>query len=287
MSVDNAYKPGGLNTSKFHRYAYRLMRAGRNRFSPSVKSETLLSGHISTGDPVVLSIEGELLAVSRGFVLELGPDHVILGLDHALSGASIVYRIDKDEFTAGMARIRHNLAQLFYADGDERRRRLVVDLEKPRFTSAFSLESLSPALPGLDSLNRDQRQAIVKTLNAQDYALILGMPGTGKTTTISALINALTACGKSILLTSYTHSAVDNILLTIKDSNITILRLGNVDKVNNVQLKHRLLNGLTTSSGHAQFATPYPWGSKPFNVIGTSRRAVPQASSYRYYCFDH
>ena len=55
----------------------------------------------------------------------------------------------------------------------------------------------------------------MQVLTAQDYALILGMPGTGKTTTIACLIESLVALGKTVLLSSYTHSAVDNILLKL------------------------------------------------------------------------
>jgi DNA replication ATP-dependent helicase Dna2 len=67
---------------------------------------------------------------------------------------------------------------------------------------------------------------------AEDYALILGMPGTGKTTTIAHIIRVLVENGKSVLLTSYTHTAVDNILLKIKNEGIKILRLGSLTKVN-------------------------------------------------------
>lgn len=56
----------------------------------------------------------------------------------------------------------------------------------------------------------------LQVLSAQDYVLILGMPGTGKTTTIACLVEVLVAQEKSVLLTSYTHSAVDNILLKLK-----------------------------------------------------------------------
>ena len=68
----------------------------------------------------------------------------------------------------------------------------------------------------LNDLNVDQRKAVTKVLSAQDYALVLGMPGTGKTTTIAFLVRILVSLGKSVLLTSYTHSAVDNILLKLK-----------------------------------------------------------------------
>ena len=66
-------------------------------------------------------------------------------------------------------------------------------------------------------MNTDQRKAVSKALCAHHYALVLGMPGTGKTTTISCLVRVLVASGKSVLLTSYTHTAVDNILLKLKE----------------------------------------------------------------------
>ena len=66
------------------------------------------------------------------------------------------------------------------------------------------------------------------------------MPGSGKTTTVAHIVKTLVARGKTVLLTSYTHTAVDNILLKLHDSNsnVDILRLGSRDKV-------RIINGLT------------------------------------------
>lgn len=53
-------------------------------------------------------------------------------------------------------------------------------------------------------------------LTAKDYALILGMPGTGKTSTMVHAVKALLIRGSSILLASYTNSAVDNLLIKLK-----------------------------------------------------------------------
>ncbi|KAG6893366.1 hypothetical protein C0992_010298, partial [Termitomyces sp. T32_za158] len=129
-----------------------------------------------------------------------------------------------------MGRIRDNLAQLFYADGDTRRLELVVDLKYPVFEN--DPPELSPHLLSYSAhLNANQAQAMRKVLTAQDYALILGMPGTGKTTVIAAMIKTLVAMGKTVLLTSYTHSAVDTILAKLLDADFSILRLGNIDKV--------------------------------------------------------
>lgn len=182
---------------------------------------------------------------------------------------TLVFRIDRDELFGGMGRMRNNLAHLFYVndeDGKTRRlRELIVDLKAPLFhndvppqakkllrklviearpvpkpAEASKTEQKEPFKLGL---NQTQIDALRKIISAQDYALILGMPGTGKTTVITALICILVQLGKTVLLTSYTHSAVDTILLKLDsignlNSNsakgmcdFEVLRLGNVDKV--------------------------------------------------------
>lgn len=225
--------------NKFHRLTYRFIRSASFRGKIS-----LLSGFINVGDPINVSVEPHLLAISRGFVLELSPDAVVIGIDHELSKETlhnrlsgfgtpppeILFRLDKDELFGGLSRIRENLAIMFYADGDTKRLQLVVELRPPMFVEPEPL--VAAALRHTKSLNESQQKAIHKVLSAEDYALILGMPGTGKTTVIATLIRVLAALGKSVLLTSYTHSAVDTILLKLKDVvDFNVLRLGNVDKV--------------------------------------------------------
>ncbi len=153
-----------------------------------------------------------------------------------------------------MGRVRANLAALFLTPqrgGDIKRRELVVEMRAPRFMSreqlpgAFSVSTAHDSVRQVieqvhadASVNEDQKLAIDKVLSAQDYALVLGMPGTGKTTTIAKLIELLVKLGKRILLTSYTHSAVDTILRKLgedhrqeADDGMRILRLGSKDKV--------------------------------------------------------
>lgn len=65
--------------------------------------------------------------------------------------------------------------------------------------------------------------SLLQILTAKDYALILGMPGTGKTSAMVYAVKALLMRGSSILLTSYTNSAVDNLLLKLKAQVISIL----------------------------------------------------------------
>ena len=148
------------------------------------------------------------------------------------AGEKTLYRVDKDEFSNGMATVRNNLIRMMEKDLFKARelRELIIEGRAPTFRASCSNFSLSHPSTQKD-LNVDQVTAIDKVMRAQDYALVLGMPGTGKTTTIAQIIRALVAQNKSVLLTSYTHSAVDNILLKIKDDGIPILRLGAATKV--------------------------------------------------------
>ncbi len=54
----------------------------------------------------------------------------------------VKWRIDKEELSSGFSVVKQNLLKLFSTkDGDEKRRRLVVDLEPPRFLSQSSVNN--------------------------------------------------------------------------------------------------------------------------------------------------
>lgn len=50
-------------------------------------------------------------------------------------------------------------------------------------------------------LDADQKNSVRKILGMQDYCLVQGLPGTGKTSTISFVVRLLVARGKSVLVT--------------------------------------------------------------------------------------
>ncbi|THG01570.1 hypothetical protein TEA_023305 [Camellia sinensis var. sinensis] len=166
---------------------------------------------LRSGDYVILSTEPSRLTVASGIIMDISRSQVTVSFSKRLRlpGSSPssaaqdlhqeVWRIDKDEFMASFAIMRFNLIQLFLQNEHSfHLRRMIVDLE---------------------------------ILTAKDYALILGMPGTGKTSTMVHAVKALLMRGASILLTSYTNSAVDNLLIKLKAQGIDFVRIGRNDAV--------------------------------------------------------
>lgn len=249
------------DSPKINRYKYTFLKD-----SPAA-GFSFMDSQLAVGEPIVVSDEQGHFALALGYVTSVRKQKISVAVDRRLHNARIRragfderdnqtfvstmevvpegagpsqsqgmiktppvrYRLDKDEFSNGMATVRNNLVQAMSDGvfGSQQIRRLVVDLAPPTFKTATSQYTIT----GPDSLNVDQQKAIEKVMSARDYALVLGMPGTGKTTTIAHIIRALVRQGKSVLLTSYTHSAVDNILLKLKSDKTDILRLGAPAKV--------------------------------------------------------
>jgi DNA replication ATP-dependent helicase Dna2 len=266
------------NSQTINKYTYTF------RKPPNTPDFNFFESQLSEGDPIVVSDEKGRFALAIGYAYQIQKNYLVVKVDRRLHNAltrqtnfdekshqvfdgiaevgnglscfraksvseARRFRVDKDEFSNGMSSIRNNLIQIMSHEVNGKYRRLIVELETPKFKespTAYQLGSMSHG-----SLNVDQKRAVEMVMSgmlcylvfhrmyntyavtAQDYALVLGMPGTGKTTTIAHIIRALVSQGKSVLLTSYTHTAVDNILLKIRHENFTILRLGVRTKVDN------------------------------------------------------
>ncbi|KAL1839380.1 hypothetical protein VTJ49DRAFT_1582 [Mycothermus thermophilus] len=265
--------------AKINRFSYTFIKEN------APPHFSFLESQLTVGEPIVVSDEDGHFALALGYVTSVKKNRISVAVDRRLhnarirqpgfdehdnqvfasimevvpEGASpdesrgrirekpIRYRLDKDEFSNGMATVRNNLVQIM-ADGpfgSAEIRRLVVDLEPPRFKTTPTQYTVA----GKNTLNVDQKAAVEKVMSARDYALVLGMPGTGKTTTIAHIIRALIGQGKTLLLTSYTHNAVDNILLKLQDDKIPILRLGAAAKVHAEVRKFATLAIATTCLG--------------------------------------
>lgn len=61
-------------------------------------------------------------------------------------------------------------------------------------------------------LNLSQKKAVLNAVQSQDFHLVLGPPGTGKTTIIREMCRLFAERGEKVLLTSWMNVAVDNAL---------------------------------------------------------------------------
>lgn len=223
--------------------------------------DSLQFSQLAKNDRVIISDEIGHFAIAQGYIVSIRPTYIVVSCERRImtsssktesfndndhqtfqgvlhktqQSAAIVsssskrsFRIDKDDMFHGMGLARYNILNLFMRGGDELRREVVVNLKEPRFSQVKKNHFIDKD----GHFNPDQINAFKKVLSAEDYCMILGMPGTGKTTVIAELIQFLMLKGKTILLASYTHSAVDNILIKMKDLGLrSIVRIGHPSRV--------------------------------------------------------
>ena len=89
-------------------------------------------------------------------------------------------------------------------------------------------------------LNASQKEAVKKSIEADDIALIHGPPGTGKTTALIELIRQSILRGESIFVTAPSNTACDNILERLVEKNINALRLGHPARITTSLREHTL-----------------------------------------------
>lgn len=125
-------------------------------------------------------------------------------------------------------------------DDDRTWKAMFFALEKLLKTDDARLQSLTGILlgakparfldglrvPAVAGLNDSQQAAIARVLQADDLALIHGPPGTGKTTTLVAAIEAVIAAEKQVLVCAPSNTAVDLLTRALAQRGQRVLRLG-------------------------------------------------------------
>lgn len=247
-----ASQGGSANEGSDHRYLFRKAWGADPQPLPSGPSQpdppTLMGASgLQPGDLVILGLEGRQSCVSYGFLEEVRPTgEVVINTRKALDAAAklakdnaCLWRVDKDEISSTFPRYRENLVRLLMEKTDiaGKMRRLLIKLDAPvsepgRF--GVDTEAGQRAAAFLTSVqdrcNESQRKALEAILAARDYLCVLGYPGTGKTATIGLAVQALVARGSTVLVTSYTNAAVDNILLRLKENGFRdMLRIGRTE----------------------------------------------------------
>lgn len=185
-----------------------------------------------TGDMVILYAYKEepdmrKQILMKGNILELQPDRMTLVLRNGQQNKDIIG--DKEEVFA----VEHDFSDTSVNNGF---RGLYAFLSAQADRKELLLGVRPPAQLEDVKLNGDYgrfNELILKEKQAKDYFLLVGPPGTGKTSCALRFMveEALSEPDTSILLLSYTNRAVDEICAMLTDSGIAertpFIRIGN------------------------------------------------------------
>lgn len=130
----------------------------------------------------------------------------------------LVYAVEHSASDAGGSAAIHALHTLMTASKE--RRDLLLGQHEPRVNHALTLSR---------SYHPDYDDVVLKAKQAQDYFLLVGPPGTGKTSMALRymVLEELENPDANILLMAYTNRAVDEICGMLCDEGLDFIRLGN------------------------------------------------------------
>lgn len=130
----------------------------------------------------------------------------------------------------------------------EKAMRRVIEAQKDRLSEIrdifYSKKNQNPeefSAPILvDLLNESQNAAVNHILAARDIAVVHGPPGTGKTTTLVQAIRLVCKRENTVLVTAPSNSAVDLLTEKLAAEGLSVVRIGNISRVDEAILRHTL-----------------------------------------------
>jgi superfamily I DNA and/or RNA helicase len=163
-----------------------------------------------------------------GIVSRATRARVQIAFDRAPAAGALNGRLRVDlvpnDVTFGRARLAVERVQTLERGRERRVRELLLGNETPRFDRFIPFESPQP-------LNAEQLEAAGRAASAEDFFLIHGPPGTGKSAVLAAIASDCAAKGMSILATASSNAAVDHLLELCLDHGLKALRIGHPARV--------------------------------------------------------
>ncbi|MBL8045954.1 MAG: AAA family ATPase [Anaerolineales bacterium] len=200
---------------------------------------TLPWTRLRVGTPVLLIEEGQPANSWRGVVSRLHKETIQIALPHwpEPEAERPTFRLDLASDEIARQRQRQALEQARAASTQMRLgqlRTVLLGQQAPHFQITATASVLD------ETLNAPQQAAVQWALAAEDYALIHGPPGTGKTTTLVAFIRQVVANGQTVLACAPSNVAVDNVLEKLVALGVPALRLGHPARVSPAVREHTL-----------------------------------------------
>jgi superfamily I DNA and/or RNA helicase len=200
--------------------------------APMDGSRMALSGReLSAGDSVQVDPSGV-----RGVVWRITGEHVVVSVDaEALEGDGMDGRISVLKLASDVT-YQRQVAALERLEGSFRHpvADAMFGVTSPSFDAALRAAAAAHVAASAemypDALNGEQREAVGAAVAANQLALVHGPPGTGKTATLAAAIQAsVRVRGERVLACAPSNVAADTLLerLVALDGGLRVVRLGN------------------------------------------------------------
>ncbi len=193
-------------------FGYKLVKYGRSK-----PFET----EIGVGDLVLISRGDPLKSDLVGVVTEKGSRFIVVALESVPNWALRNVRIDLYANDVTFRRMIENLERL--SPSGVKALEFVLGLRKPKVPKPVSFE------PFDSQLNESQREAVSMALGCEDFFLIHGPFGTGKTRTLAEIIRQEVKRGRRVLATAESNVAVDNLVERLE--GLRIVRIGHPSRV--------------------------------------------------------
>lgn len=116
----------------------------------------------------------------------------------------------------------------------EKLKRILLDQEDPLFTDQPEPKYSS------SELDESQKEAVKRSLEADNLFLVHGPPGTGKTTTLIEIIERHVEKGDKVLATADSNVAVDNMVDFLIEKGRKTVRVGHPARVTELLREHTL-----------------------------------------------
>lgn len=172
------------NISKFREGSPVILHGHNHRFKCNVIEDR--------GREMLLAIDWNLGAISPIFQSSSGwqLDNAKVDIRHIVKKSTII--------------LNNNLAKHNYISG------IFSGAILPKFSELRAQEA--EKIVRETNLNDIQKEAFVYAYSAENYYLIQGPPGSGKTWLLGHLAGAFAKEGKKVLITAFTHAAINNAL---------------------------------------------------------------------------
>lgn len=196
----------------------------------------VIDTEISVGDMVLVSTDNPLRSDLTGTVTEKGARFIKVAFDKRVPKWAIKKKVRLDLYANDITfrRMEDNLNHLSLKGKNALE--YILNERDPKKNRDV------PYISYIDeNLNDSQKSAIENALSCENFFLIHGPFGTGKTRTLVELISQETRQNHKVLATAESNAAVDNILERLMDNKkLTLTRLGHPQRVS----KHNITQTL-------------------------------------------